>query len=162
MDGKVMPRSLPKSLMSWLIPKLRRHSLIWPGKAIARDEARVEVEDGKFKNGNSKFKVMYECAECKRQGIKKYHEKHLTQMDHIKPAMDIAGFTTWDDFLNRLFCKPDNYQCLCLDHHEEKTGKENIKRRFNKQKQDKKLTKSNKSTFNARKKVNKRLTSKRK
>ena len=34
--------------------------------------------------------------------------------------------------MNNLFCEASGYQCLCLNHHTNKTNKENIQRRINK------------------------------
>lgn len=124
-----MPRKMPKSLHSWLIPKLRHLSRYWVGKTIARDNAKVYIEIGTFKNGKPKMSPRYRCAECDRQGIKKLYEEHETQMDHIKPVVDIKGFNNWDDYVKGLFCEPSNYQCLCTMHHDEKTKKENLYRK---------------------------------
>lgn len=115
-----MARKLPKSLESWLIPKLRRVSMYWPGKTIARDMAKVYVDDGYFKNGKLKTKVMYQCASCS-----KLFEQHESHMDHRQSVIDVNGFTNWDDFIKRLFCPPEGYQLLCLDCHLLKTNDEN-------------------------------------
>lgn len=125
-----MARKYPKSLQSWLVPKLRRLSMYWPGKSIARERSRRVVNDGAFKNGRPRTKVMYECAIC---GPHVFHEKEDTQMDHINPVVDVkTGFTTWDNFLDSLFCEPDAFQTLCTEHHEHKTNEENKNRHYKK------------------------------
>lgn len=49
-------------------------------------------------------------------------------VDHIKPVVDPdKGFTTWDDFINNLFCEEDNLQVLCHECHTEKTNEERAK-----------------------------------
>lgn len=46
-------------------------------------------------------------------------------VDHIKPVVDpTKGFTTWDDFINGLFCEADNLQLLCGKCHKEKSQEE--------------------------------------
>ncbi|CAB5222032.1 HNHc domain containing protein, partial [uncultured Caudovirales phage] len=44
------------------------------------------------------------------------------EVDHIKPVIDPKkGFTTWDDYIKRLFCTEDNMQTLCKPCHLAKT-----------------------------------------
>lgn len=125
-----MARKNPPALQKWLIPQLRRLAMRWPGKAKARDNAKVYIDDGVFKNGNVRTRAVYECAECKRQGLVSYlHEKENTQMDHINPVVSLDGFNNWDEYVNQLFCAPEGFQCLCKPHHNTKTQKEN-KTRF--------------------------------
>lgn len=51
-------------------------------------------------------------------------------MDHVSPVIDpVKGFTTWDDFINRMFCDELGFQCLCVDCHNLKTKAENKVRR---------------------------------
>lgn len=46
-------------------------------------------------------------------------------VDHIKPIVDPElGFTTWDDFINGLFCEEDNLQLLCKACHDSKSNQE--------------------------------------
>lgn len=46
-------------------------------------------------------------------------------VDHIKPVIDPAvGFTTWDSFIEGLFCEKDNLQALCRTCHKAKTQEE--------------------------------------
>ena len=118
-----MPRKMPKSLKSWLIPKLRRISMYWVGKTIARDNARVYINDGVFKNGKVKTKLMFKCAGCLD-----LFEKQETQADHIIPTIDVKGFKSWDDYMSRLFCEPSGYQILCISCHLSKSLSENKQR----------------------------------
>jgi len=43
-------------------------------------------------------------------------------VDHIIPVA--ANATTWDDYINNLFCDSDNLQVLCIGCHKKKTVKE--------------------------------------
>lgn len=46
-------------------------------------------------------------------------------VDHIKPIVDPAvGFTTWDEFIEGLFCEADNLQLLCGSCHKVKSQDE--------------------------------------
>ena len=45
-------------------------------------------------------------------------------VDHIKPIVPLNGFTTWDDYINSMFCEIDNLQFLCKDCHDKKTAEE--------------------------------------
>lgn len=154
-----MSRKMPKSLISWLMPKLRRASMYWPGKSIAREQAKIQVQEGVYQNGNPIFRTYYLCAECERQEVEiPYHVKENTAMDHIKPVVDVSGFDgDWNKVLNTLFCDPENYQCLCKEHHNEKSKKENIQRKTIKRSFK---VKSSKQKITNKKK--KRLTNKRK
>jgi len=121
------PRKLP-SLKTFLIPQLRRVYWKWPSKKQALAKARRVVDDGFYKNGNPKTKVLFECAHC----AKLFDSKNV-QVDHIIPVIDpINGFTTWDDYIDRLFCSVDNLQVLCTEDHDAKTELEQIVRNDNK------------------------------
>jgi len=50
-------------------------------------------------------------------------------VDHIDPVIPINGFETWDEVINRLFCEVEGYQAICKTCHDDKTKKENDKRR---------------------------------
>lgn len=133
-----------KNLVSWLLPKLRRISIYWPSKNAARDKAKVKLEVRKTKNGHPVYRVFYKCAECERQGIKKFYTRDETQADHVHPVINPeTGFVDWNTLMERLFAKPEGYQILCELHHTQKTIKENNKRDLRK-KVKKRLTKSKK------------------
>jgi len=119
----------PKTIQQVLIPHIRRASRFWPPKAEARKQAARKVQVGTLKNGKPKFETFYECSECTKQGIKKLHPKENTQMDHIIEVASITGFDNWDAYISRMFPTADGYQCLCLDHHKEKTLKNQKLRR---------------------------------
>lgn len=131
-----------RQFRAWLIPKLRRFSVYWPQRRYAREDARIEVPDGNFKNGNPKIKVMYKCNICTK--IVGRDEIHI---DHIKPVVDLDGFNTWDDYINSLFCDVSNLQAICEECHAKKSLKENQQRALNRKKSivtKKKLTYSGK------------------
>lgn len=100
-----------QSLGTFIKGLLRRGSFHWR----ARNEALVaaRVERGK-----------YLCADCKEL----FGPKEVA-LDHIVPVVDPkVGFTTWDDYINRLFCETDGFQILCHSCHDAKTQIEDVMR----------------------------------
>ena len=48
-------------------------------------------------------------------------------VDHEPPVVDPrTGFTTWDSFINNLFCEEDKLQVLCKACHDEKSKEERL------------------------------------
>lgn len=68
--------------------------------------------------------VQYQCNVCK-----KYVGSTHVSVDHIIPVVPETGFTDWKDFIERLFCGPENLQCICSSCHDLKTKKERQARR---------------------------------
>lgn len=73
----------------------------------------------------------YECAECKREvpatiahpGTGKRTKNII--VDHNPPIIDPeVGFTTWDDFIEKMFCELDSLQAICHACHTSKTSEE--------------------------------------
>jgi hypothetical protein len=46
------------------------------------------------------------------------------QVDHICPVVAPSGFTTWDSYIDNMFCEKHNFQVLCIACHKIKTLKE--------------------------------------
>lgn len=102
-----MAKKKPKSLKSFLIPKLRSASLLWP----ARNEVlkRIRVARGE-----------YQCESCRE--IYKAKEIHV---DHINPVISVEeGFKDWDSYVTRLFCTAEELQGICKICHDIKTETE--------------------------------------
>lgn len=114
-------KKTPK-LTGWLIYKLRRISLQWPARNIAKQQARVEGDFKLKKDGTpgKRKHISYKCAECQE-----LFPPSEVQMDHITPIVPESGFDSWDGVINRLFCEPEAYQCLCSGCHDEKSRTEN-------------------------------------
>lgn len=101
---------------SFITTALRRASLRWGPKNEVKKQARVR-------------KGVYICNSCKQEvtytKVDKDKRVKNVFVDHIKPVVDpVKGFTTWDEFIERLFCEVDNLQLLCKDCHDEKTKEE--------------------------------------
>lgn len=83
---------------------LRRGSFHWKARDNAFKAARKE-------------RGKYECALCKET----FGPKEIN-MDHIHPVVDPrTGFTTWDEYIERLFPYEEGWQALCHGCHDSKT-----------------------------------------
>ncbi len=82
------------------------------------------------KKANEK-RGFYRCNECNElvPGTTKVGRKRVSNIaiDHIDPIVDPAvGFTTWDDYIHRMFCEEENLQVLCKDCHDRKSQQEKL------------------------------------
>ncbi len=107
-------------LQTWLVPKLRNISRMWPEKSQAINAAKEQIQIGFYKNGKPEYKTLFKCAHCGNLFVRE--EVHV---DHINSVVSTDGFTTWDDFLTRLFCEVDGLQVLCIEDHKTKSYLEN-------------------------------------
>lgn len=72
---------------------------------------------------------LYECAGCKehvpptvRDGRKRIQNIFV---DHIDPVVDPSvGFTTWDEYISKMYCEKVNLQLLCKSCHDAKSSDE--------------------------------------
>jgi 5-methylcytosine-specific restriction endonuclease McrA len=72
-----------------------------------------------------KLAMHYRCAKCKKLFV-----AADVQVDHIKPVVDPKkGFTTWDVYIDRMFCEIENLQVLCKADHKVKTDQEKLERK---------------------------------
>jgi len=76
----------------------------------------------------------YRCACCQKEipatvkeGRKRVNNKFV---DHIEPAVPVTGWTTWDDYIERLFCEIENLQLLCKECHDLKSKEEMAERAY--------------------------------
>lgn len=103
-------------LHSFIVASLRSGMRRYPPKFEALNKAKrgkkVNPETGRIAEH-------YECNSCHMESVKK-----LVQVDHIEPIVNSSGFTTWDEYIKRLFCSVDNLQVLCKECHKIKTNKE--------------------------------------
>lgn len=100
------------NLKRFLISILRRATYRWPPRSEALKEGRKE-------------RNAYECAMCKS-----IYKNNEVVLDHIKPVVDPKlGFTTWDDYINRMFPEKDGFQVLCSSCHDIKTELEDEMRK---------------------------------
>lgn len=95
---------------------LRISTYKWPYFSIAMSRQRIE-------------RGLYTCESCKNA----FGPKQINR-DHIEPVIPVTGWTSWQDYINRLFVKSQQIQILCIACHENKTSIENIMRVKNNQK----------------------------
>lgn len=58
-------------------------------------------------------------------------------VDHEPPVIDpLTGFTTWDSFINRLYCEREHLQVLCKSCHDLKSASERLLAKNNKDKNE--------------------------
>lgn len=103
--------------------KARRHSFIvsvlrsgtrkYPPKYMTLNAAKTEK---KVNTKTNRIAQHFKCAECQND----FPAKEV-QVDHIKPVVGKEGFTTWDSYIESLFCGGENLQVLCVACHGIKT-----------------------------------------
>lgn len=81
---------------------------------IAKQRARIEKQDGFYKNNKPKNRVYYKCNICKR-----LTKSDQIEIDHIKPIGSFTG--DFNCFINRVFCSDKNLQVACKPCHKKKT-----------------------------------------
>jgi len=91
---------------------LRTLSVKWPPRQAAKVAARVE-------------RGVYMCKGFNKRAHKV--RARDIQLDHIVPVIEIGvGHTTWDKYINRLFCEEERFQVLCKECHKRKTKNERV------------------------------------
>ena len=112
-------------LKSWIISLLRRGTMRYP----PRNEVLNKSKTIKKKNPKTgRMAQFYKCAKCKKD----FPLKEVA-VDHKIPVVDvIKGFTTWDEYIERMFCIAKNLQVLCNTCHDKKSTEEKEIRNENK------------------------------
>lgn len=109
-------------LKQFVIWTLRKASYRTKARSQALAACRVPVPAN---YENKRLKFLHKCAACSSD----FPQKEV-QVDHIKPVVDpVKGFTTFDDYIVRMFCGPEGLQILCTECHKLKTQQENKSRR---------------------------------
>ena len=109
---------------TFITSALRAASRKWGPRNEVKKKARVER--GKYK-----------CNMCKQTvpASTGTRGKRISNVfvDHIDTVVDtVEGFTTWDDFIERLFVEESGLQLLCKACHDKKSKKELLTRRAEK------------------------------
>ena len=106
---------------AFIVSVLRSGTRKYPPKYETLNEAKTEK---KINVKTGRLAQHYRCAQCQGE----FPAKDV-EVDHIKPAVSpLTGFTTWDDFINGLYCGKENLQCLCKSCHKRKTKEERKKK----------------------------------
>jgi len=111
----------PARKHSFIVAVLRSGTRRWPPKYETLNEAKTEK---KINIASGRLAQHYLCAGCREDFPAK-----LVQVDHVQPAVGPSGFTTWDSFIEGLFCEKDNLQVLCVTCHSLKTQQEKTQRK---------------------------------
>lgn len=115
----------PGRLKTFITSTLRGGFRKFPPKYETLKEASVG------KKINPKTKRLAEHFKCNDCGGE-FPSKEV-QVDHQIPVVcPVKGFTTWDEYIARLFCDKDNLQVLCSTCHDKKTALERGERNGNK------------------------------
>jgi len=104
---KKKPKYNPNSQIRSAIRRtFSRSPLVQEVKQSVRSEHDQYKKDGTLAKRKA---VRYECAEC--SGLFMGTD---VAVDHIDPVIPVdQTFTSWDDFIKRLFCEKENLQVLC-------------------------------------------------
>ena len=108
-----------------VVKYLRQGSRFWKYKTKARALAKVRLRSGTFKNGNPKYIIKFQCADCGELFV-----QSDTEMDHIHSVIDpYDGYIDANTYLERAFPDETGYQCLCKPCHKNKSEADNKIRR---------------------------------
>lgn len=122
MAEKKLSTHLTEDDIKFLYNEMRKASIIWSGRKEILRLCRRKVLVGRAKNGNPKYKLQWQCAECKKW---KKREDEM-EVDHI---VEIGGVTSfngdWNEMIARIFPRPveKHLQALCGPCHLKKTLK---------------------------------------
>lgn len=111
-------------LKSFITSTIRSGFRRWPEKYEALNKAKVGK---KVNEATGRMAEHYRCAACRQEFTSKD-----VQVDHIDPVVPLTGFTTWDSFIERLFCSAKHLQVLCTTCHKRKTKEEAAERKQHK------------------------------
>lgn len=107
---------------AWVISLLRKGTLRWKPRNDVLQEAKTERKRNIKTN---RLAQHYRCSVC-------FGDFPLSEVvvDHIKPVIDpLKGFTTFDEYIEGMFCETENLQCLCKACHKDKTADESSQRK---------------------------------
>lgn len=108
----------PARKKAFIVSVLRSGTRRWPPKYETLNDAKTTK---KINPKTKRLAQHYRCAAC----LKEFTATSI-EVDHIRPVVNPAkGFTSWDDFIDGLFCDKSNLQVLCKPCHKIKTKKEN-------------------------------------
>ncbi len=104
---------------SFVKSQLRGGTSRWGPKQLAKKLANIR-------------RGWYMCAECAQEIPTTLEERDSRGnrmrnifVDHIIPVIcPHVGFTSWDDYIERLYCEVENLQVLCRLCHNEKSKEE--------------------------------------
>ncbi len=108
---------------AFVIAVLRSGTRRYPPKYETLKDAYVGQRLNEKTNREGKH---YLCALCEGE----FPAKEV-EVDHIEPVISSKGFTSWDDYIARLFCDKSNLQVVCKSCHKIKSYNEGQERKLN-------------------------------
>ena len=124
-----MARWTEGRLKSFITSTIRSGFRRWPEKYEALNKAKVGK---KVNEATGRLAEHYRCAGC----LKDFVVKDV-QVNHIETVVPLTGFSSWDDFISRLFCSSEKLNVLCIPCHKKITKEENTMRKSFKDKAEK-------------------------
>lgn len=107
----------------WIVSLLRRGTMRFPPR---NDALRAAKTEKKINTLSGRLAQHYKCTGCKGE----FTAKGVV-VDHIEPVIPTgAGFTTWDAYIERMFCSVDNLQVMCGKCHDVKSAAERTQRKI--------------------------------
>lgn len=111
----------PARKHAFIVSVLRAGTRRWPPKyqtlAEAKTKKKINVLSGRMAQH-------YRCAQCRKD-----FALSAVEVDHILPVVDAGGFTTWDQYITRMFCDKEGFQILCKPCHQIKSKEERATRK---------------------------------
>ena len=107
----------------WIISLLRKGTIRYPPRNECLRNAFV---DRRVNPNTGRMAKHYRCASC----LEVFPLKQVC-VDHIESVIPTTGFTTWDDYIQRMFCSVEGLQILCVECHAMKSSEENRQRKSN-------------------------------
>lgn len=104
---------------NFVISALRKAVMRWAPRSKVLNAAKTD-QPYTIEKPNDRSRIAYICAACK--GV--FRSKEIN-VDHIIPVVDPkVGFSTFDDYVERLFVEEEGWQILCIECHNVKTKEE--------------------------------------
>lgn len=122
-SGSLPKEWTPARKHSFIVSVLRQGTRRWPAKYLTLNAAKTEK---RINPASKRLAQFYLCAGCAGE----FPAKEIS-IDHIHPVVGPDGFTTWDEYVNRMYCEADNMQALCRTCHGIKTKAEKGERNKN-------------------------------
>lgn len=120
---------MDRSTEKYILNILREGTIRWSGRTNALRKARKRFRDGRYKNGETKWKWYWRCATC----LKWWRDESDVEVDHIEEVGSYEG--DLHEYAERMYCDESNLQVLCKRCHRRKT-KGNATLRFKRKKKE--------------------------
>lgn len=125
---------------------MKKKSYVPVGK-IKKHLRRLSIQRPEYSKARNRAKVDTAVFKCEKCGQLMYHGKSSSsfdkkketypdilwetpELDHINSVVDVKdGWQGWDEYINRLFCGPDDLLVLCKACHKGVSSEEMNKRK---------------------------------